>query len=377
MQMKTSLVCFLTLTFLLPALTRSGAGVDVPQIILEEGYFYAVQPDGKKVVIVKKHEPWAMNKARPSPDGNRILYTTSNGLGFECEGRDLFCCRTDGTERTFLHKFPAYVEDWFWLMENDRSFLILLNRGSMSGPGIWVLDFDKRKLLMSFRKDSVERIADSQCFKVPGIGKEKDICPDDLIRMAEGESPPSEVHLDWASIQFFMLNQRDPILGAREVVGAFAAASQNLSAQERQLYEKTLRTLASGSVLFGGPSPVGHPGSFGFSVDGISGTFNLQRKRIESLDIGGPLSLGAFWSPQGRYLALLKTEPDGAKKLIVWSATGDGVWDNVLVKEFSPEATLSNVEWSQHDETKIHYSLKEGETSKDSCLIDLTQTGKK
>ncbi|MGB7060988.1 MAG: hypothetical protein WBF13_01380, partial [Candidatus Zixiibacteriota bacterium] len=238
-------------------------------------------------------------------------------------------------------------------------------------------DFDKRRLLMSFRGDSVERAADSRCYKLLGIGKEKEVCPNDLIRIGEGEIPPSEPHLDWSSVQFFLLNQRGPILGTREVVGAFAVVCRNLPDEERQLYQQTLNTLVGGSVLFGGPFSVGRAGSFGFSVDGMSGTFNLHRKRIESLDIGGPLSLGAFWSPQGRYFALLKTEPGGAKKLIVWSTIGDGVWDNVLVREFSPEATISNVEWSPHDETKIHYSLKEGATSKDSCLIDLTQTGKK
>ena len=375
--MKKLFACFFTLVLLFPAFACSEAGAEVPEIILEDGYFYAVQPDGKKVVIVKEHEPWAMNKAKPSPDGKGILYTTSNGLGFECEGRDLFCCKTDGTERTFLHKFPAYVEEWFWLTESDRSFLILLNRGSMSGPAVWVLDFDNRKLLMSFPGDSVERIADSQCYKILGIGKEKSVCPDDLIRMAEGESPPSEVHLDWASTGFFLLNERDPILGAREVATAFAMAHQNLAPEERQLYQKTLHTLASGSVLLGGPFPVGHPGSFGFSVDGMSGTFNLQRKKIESLDIGGPLSLGAFWSPQGRYFALLKTELDAGKKLSVWSTTGDGVRGNALVKEFPPEASILKVEWSRDDEAKIHYSLKEGPAPRDSCLIDLTQTRNK
>jgi hypothetical protein len=138
-----------------------------------------------------------------------------------------------------------------------------------------------------------------------------------------------------------------------------------------------LEELASGKVFFGAGPPSTKENVFTFSVNGMPGSFNLQKRKIEFLDIGGALELKAFWSPLDRYFAVLKTEPTGIKKLIIWGMIGYGIWENVLTKEFSPEAIISTLEWSDKDETKIYYSLKEDAISRDSLVIDLTKTGKK
>jgi hypothetical protein len=372
---KYSVICSLVL-LLFTVSVFSKTNPEVPEIILEGGYFYAVQPNGEKFVIVKEHEPWAMNKAKPSPNGKYILYTTANGLGFECEGRDLFYCTNDGMERTFLHKFPAYVDDWFWVEKNNRNFLIVLNRGSMSGPGIWVLDLDEKKLLLSFRGDSVERAQDSGCFLLIGIRKERKICPDELIQMSEKMTPLPEIFLDWAAIQFYLNSKRDPILSSKEILEAFSTMYRVLPEEQMELYDETLQNLLRGNVLLGGPFPAGSDDTFVFNCNGISGTFNIQKRMMESLNVRGQLSLQAFWSPYGRYFALLKTELAGIKKLIIWGMIGDEIWENILFKEFSPEVNISNVAWSTSDETKIYYSIQEGDLSKDSVMIDLTQAGK-
>ncbi|KPK75184.1 MAG: hypothetical protein AMJ89_04670 [candidate division Zixibacteria bacterium SM23_73] len=367
----------LVLFLLLIPLSNSIAESETPEIILENGFYYVVQPNGEKVAIVKEHEPWAPNKAELSPDRQYVVYTTANGLAFECEGRDLFYCKTDGTERTFLHKFDAHVDDWIWVTKDNRNFLIVINKGSMSGPGIWVLDFDKKKLLLRFYGHAVERIEGTDCYKLIGIRKERKICPDELLRISHEETSKPQVFTDWSATQVYLSTERAPILGYKEILGAFAAAYQVLPTDQRILYREILEGLASGNVFFGAEAPSTKKNVFTFWVNSMPGSFNLQKRKVDFLDIGGELSLKAFWSPLGRYLAVLKTESPGIKKLIILGMIGYGVWENVLTKEFSADAIISNLEWSQEDETKIYYSLKEGTVLKDSCVIDLTKSGKK
>lgn len=364
------------LLLLLTSLTNSKAESDTAKIISEDGYFYVVRPDGKKVTIVKEHEPWAMNKAKLSPDRQYVVYTTANGLAFECEGRDLFYCKTDGTQRTFLHKFPAYVEDWIWLTKDTRSFLIVINRGSMSGPGIWVLDFDKRQLLMSFRGDSVEVIPDTDCYRLVKIRTEREICADELVRILEEETPQPEVFVNWMGDLVYLSIERDPLFGSKEVLEYFALVFNALSSPERTLYQDLRNEVTDGVALFANEATFLAGNMIAFSMEGLQGEFDLQTRRVQFLDLGGDLSLKAFWSPQNRYVAILKTESSVTQNMVILRKTPQESWKSILTKEFSINASISNLEWSKEDETKIYYSLKEGEVLKDSCLIDLTEVGK-
>lgn len=375
--MKRDFTRILVFVLLFPAVGHSVTNPEAPEIILEEGYFYSVQPEGQKVVIVKEHEPWAMNKAKLSPDGKYILYTTANGLGFECEGRDLFYCMNDGTERTFLHKLPAYVDDWFWVAENDRNFLIVLNRGSMSGPGIWVLDFEKKNLLLSFFGDSVERISDAECYKLAGIRKEKVICPDDLIRLSEQAMPEPKIFVNWMGDLVYLSSQREPVFGYNEVLKCFAPVYDMLSAQERTPYREIRKKFTHRTAFFAREATSLAENKISFSISGMSGRFDLKKRKVEFLDIGGTLSLKVFCSPEGRHMVILKTEPAAVQKLVILRKTGEDSWKNMLTKEFSLDASIFNLEWSKQDETRIYYSVKEGDISKDSCVIDLTAGAKK
>ncbi|KPK75183.1 MAG: hypothetical protein AMJ89_04665 [candidate division Zixibacteria bacterium SM23_73] len=377
----------LVLVLLLTPLCNSIAESDTPKIILENGFYYVLQPNGEKVRIVKELVPGSLNKAKLSPGGQYVLYTAGNGLGFEGEGRDLFYCKPDGTARTFLYKFEMGLDDWIWLTKDKRNFLIVINKGSMSGPGIWVLDFDKKKLLLRFYGDAVERIEGTECYKMVGIRKEREICADELLRISEQETPEPQVFINWMGDAVYFSTQRDAIFGYKEVLECFTPVYEMLSLKERALYRAIQQGFAHRAAYFPEQSTslagdsitfsILAQDSITFSISEMNGRFNLRKKRVEFLDIGGELSLKAFRSPRGKYLGILKTEHTGIKKLIILSKKPDASWENVLTKEFSVDAAVSNLEWSKQDETKIYYSLKEGTVTKDSCVIDLTKTQKK
>jgi hypothetical protein len=375
--MKKSWFLLVVLILLSAPFSNLRAESDIPEIILENRFYYVVQPNGEKVAIVSEEEPNALNKAKLSPDRQYVIYTTANGLGFESEGRDLFYCKTDGTERTFLHKFETHIDDWIWMTKGKRKFLIVIGKECMTGSGIWVLDFNQKQLLLNFPEDSVEKIGNSECYKIVGGRKESKICVDRLIHIKAQDIPEPQVFINWMGDAVYFSTQRDPILGYKEIMECFTLVYEMLSPEERTLYRAIQEGFAHRTAYFPEESTSFTGDSITFSIRGMNGRFNLRKKRVEFLDIGGELSLKAFRSPRGKYLGILKTEHTGIKKLIILSRKPDASWENMLTKEFSVDATVSNLEWSKQDETQIYYSLKEGAVTKDSCEIDLTKTGKK
>ncbi len=366
----------LVLVLSLTPLCNSIAESDAPEIILENGFYYVVQPNGEKVRIVKRFETGSLNRAKLSPDRHYVFYTVGNGLGFEGEGRDLFYCKPDGTDRTFVYKFEMALDDWIWLTKDKRNFLIVINKGSMSGPGIWVLDFDQKKLLLRFYGDAVEKIEGTDCYKLVGIRKEREICTDELLQISEQETAEPQVLISWMGDQVCLSTEQHPVLGYGPLLEYFEPVYDMLSPQEKALYRPIRKRFAAHAAFFAAESTFLDANTIIFAISGMAGAFDLQEEKVQFLDIGGELSLKVFPSPEGGCAAILKTEPTGNKKLIVLNETPDSAWENVLTKEFSADAIISNIEWSQEDETKIYYSLKEGAVSKDSCVINLTKSGK-
>ena len=377
LNMKKDCLFLLVLVLLLIPLTNSTAESDTPEIILEDGYFYVVPPNGEKITIVKEHEPWVMNKAKLSPDGQYVVYTTANGLGFESGGRDLFYCKADGTQRTFLHKFELYISDWVWLSKDDRDFLIAL---SWEGKA-WVLDLNKKKLLLSFHADSVKKIEGTECYETFGIRvnerKEKRVCADELVRISKHETPKPQVLINWMGDLVYLSAEEASVFGYDEILKCFAPVYDMLSAQERTPYREIRKKFTHRTAFFAQEATSLAKNTISFSISGMSGRFDLKKRKVEFLDIGGILSLKVFCSPQGRHMVILKTEPAVAQKLVILRKTGEDSWKNMLTKEFSLDASISNLEWSKQDETRIYYSVKEGDISKDSCVIDLTAGAKK
>lgn len=364
------------LIFLLILLSSVVSESKTPEIILENGFYYVVQPNGEKVAIVREQEPGALNKAQLSPNGQYIIYTTYNGLGFESGGRDLFYCKTDGTARTFLHKFELYIDYWVWLSKDDRDFLVV---HAMEGK-VWVLEFNKKKLLFSFTSDSVEKIEGKECCKAfgmkAGIMKGEEICADQLTQITDKDVAGPELYVNWMGDQVYLSNKQYSIFGSDDILTCFEPVYDLLSMQERSSYREIHHRLSEHIASFAEEPFSLARNKIVFSIGGMHGQYDLHKRKVEMLDIGGDLSLKLFCSPKGKYMAILKTEPSKAKKIIILNKGKDATWKNTLTKKFSANATLSNLEWSKQDETKIYYSLKEGDLSKDSCLIDLTEIEK-
>jgi hypothetical protein len=375
--MRKSCLVLAGFIVVLAPLCNSIAESDTPEIILENGFYYVVQPNGEKVAIVSEEEPNALNKAKLSPDRQYVVYTTANGLGFESEGRDLFYSKTDGTEQTFLHKFETHIDDWIWMTKGKRKFLIVIGKECMTGSGVWVLDFNKKQLLLSFPGDSVEKIENSECYKIIGGRKGSEICINQLIHIKAQDIPETQVFINWVGNEVFLSTKRDPALSCKDILECFVPIYDILPPDEKTLYRTIRERLTTYNAWFTKETTSLVRGTIVFSIDSMNGRFDLRKKRVEYLDIGGELSLKAFRSPRGKYLGILKTEHTGIKKLIILSKKPDASWGNVLTKEFSVDAAVSNLEWSKADETKIYYSLKEGTVTKDSCVIDLTKTQKK
>lgn len=375
--MRKSCLVLAGIIVVLASSCNSIAESNKPEIILENGFYYVVQPNGEKIAIVKEWEPQSPNKAKLSPDRQYVIYTTSNGLGFESEGRDLFYCKIDGTKRTFLQKSNLCIDNWVWLSKSNRDFLVVV---ALEGVA-WALDFNKKKLLLSFHADSVEKIEGTECCKTFGLrsgtGKEREICADSLVRIRDEETPNPGVFINWMGDLVYLSTEKDPIFGSDEVLKCLEPVYDLLSMQERSSYKEIHHRLSEHIASFAEEPISLAKNKITFSISGMHGQFDLRRKKVQVLDIGGDLSLKVFCSLNGRHMAILKTESTQDKKLIILNKAKEGAWKNVLTKGFSADVSISNIEWSKQDETQIYYSLKQGTVTKDSCVIDLTKTGKK
>ncbi len=99
------------------------------KIIQENGYYCTQLETGEKFQIVRQWEPQSPNTVVLSPDLKYVAYTTSNHLGFESEGRDVYYCKIDGSERTFLHKFGFAVDTLLWDSYAERNFIFVIFLG--------------------------------------------------------------------------------------------------------------------------------------------------------------------------------------------------------------------------------------------------------
>lgn len=94
------------------------------KIVFCDDYYCTQMPTGEEYKIVKQVD-WAPNRLTLSPDEKYVAYTASNGLGFENEGRDVFFCKVDGSERIFLHKFESSMDTLIWASSGVRDFIFV------------------------------------------------------------------------------------------------------------------------------------------------------------------------------------------------------------------------------------------------------------
>jgi hypothetical protein len=333
-----------------------------PEIILENGIYYCLQPNGEKVMIVRELEYGGNNKAKLSPDGKYVVYTTTNGLGFEGEGRDLFSCKTDGSERTFLHKFVYGINYWIWVSKGTKKFIIVAGGQGGETSGIYVLDSQKGTILLNFPVDSVELTEGKGCVKIKGYRFEKELCADELFYITQEH--PFNCQVFWNDYDIYLTTEREPIVNYQKCEKLISPIYKSLSPEEKTLYKGICDSFSVRYGLFAEANFSADKKSVNFRMSGIWGKYDLKSRKIVSFDFNGELSLKVYYSPKGKYLAILKTEQPESKKIEFFENLGEAIFKPIFTKEFDKDIIISNIVWSQEDEEKMYYSL-------DSLMIDL------
>jgi hypothetical protein len=138
------------------------------EIVLEDNWYYVIQPSGEKVSIVST---WTGGEPPIevifSPDSNYVAYTASNGTGFEGEGRDLFYCKTDGSEKNLVLSSNTSIRYLYWVRVAQKNYILFDQWGSQEGLGhVRVYDFVKHLMVFDTLGTSLVRIGDTAKFLV-------------------------------------------------------------------------------------------------------------------------------------------------------------------------------------------------------------------
>jgi hypothetical protein len=163
--MSKVLIFYLTILFL----TGEDLWSKEKEIVWEDYWYYVVLPDGKKVSIVSARtggEPHV--EVIFSPDSNYVLYTAGNGTGWEGQGRDLYYCKTDGSQRTLMVSTEHGIRDLNWVKTRDKRYIVFTEWGSgEEGMGhVKVYDFDKHDMVFDTLGMYLVRIGDTTRFLV-------------------------------------------------------------------------------------------------------------------------------------------------------------------------------------------------------------------
>jgi len=134
------------------------------EIVLENHVYYVIHPNGKKVNIVSSRAPggpWI--EVVFSPDSTYVTYTADNGTGFEGQGRDLYYCRTDGSERTVVLCTSAGIHDLNWLRTGEKQYIVFVEweSGGKDVGLVKAYDFDEARTVFDTAALNLIRIGDT------------------------------------------------------------------------------------------------------------------------------------------------------------------------------------------------------------------------
>jgi hypothetical protein len=208
----------LVIVLLIVNLATSRASSLEPEIVRQDRKYFVLFPGGMKVEIVKEHEGGALNAAVLSPDQKWVFYTDMADIGFESSGKELFYCKSDGTERTFLRKVGGAVVNVNWIQEDGHNYILF--REVFAGLGWGTLDlfdFDNRKVILRIKDWGLERIEDTDCFTIieykgkPEAGSK--ICLDSLLALSTPDKYNVEIYGSYYRPDLFYLScRREPFL---------------------------------------------------------------------------------------------------------------------------------------------------------------------
>lgn len=289
------------------------------EIVKEKRTFYVQFPDSSRVKIVKD-EGGARDAVVLSPDYKYVFYTQRSGIGFESSGKDLFYCKPDGTERTFLHKIYGNANNVNWMKRNGHNYILFVEvHGGEGVATLDVFDFDNRRMILKIEGWwNLERIEDSECFTVMrDIGELKrgsEICLDSLLSLSDPDGCNIEVYEGWSYPRLlFLSTRREAFLKP----GAFWP----------DVPDEKMAKEYYGGLGQSFPSPHKRRSIYCINLDTESwmGILNNETSRFQFSDSisGGEYKYNFAWSDDGRFLGFVKSLPEDYEEIVVLEFLGD------------------------------------------------------
>ena len=341
------------------------------QIILENGYYCTQLETGEKFEVVKQHEPWAFNKIVLSPNEQYVAYTTSNGLGFESEGRDIFYCKVDGSEKTFLHKFRICVDTLLWESSDERNFIFVIPKDCAAGSkAIAVIDVQAKNVILAFRGDSLLEIQGTNCYKVYYYGKpvetgRQEICLEELSTIKEPISSNVSFFTSWSESDIYISTQREPVLRLRDLPKLAEGLGKNFKdfIGDKYFYISEIDPAPDKNrIIF-----------IGDVVENLwfFGILDSGNRKLLLFDYSDNLKFSnPTWSPDGSRLAILRM--NGWDKYIdFYDFTGPEKIELIKTYKVMTDRPISDFRWSS-DSKKFYFSYPFTDYQKVETEIDLT-----
>jgi len=324
------------------------------KIILENGYYYTQLETGEKFKIVKQVD-WALNKIVFSPDGKYLAYTTSNGLGFENKGRDVFYCKVDGSERIFLHKFDLFVDSLLWDTYRGKDFIFVIFEYCHLGyGGIQIIDIKSGNIILTLLGDSLSMAQGEDCYQLFCFGelvqKGRDkICLEDLLTIKEPDSLNVRFFAGWSSGDIYISNKRDPLLrfgDPKNPPNQDELSLRSLLRSGEYPVSKIIPNIENNRIAF-----YGKRDNFGFF-----GTLDLENKKLLLFDLSDSLKFSyPIWSPDGCHLALLRKT--SSRSYIDFYGVGDeGKMVRIKTHQITTDRPVTDFEWSK-DSNTFYFSI--------------------
>ena len=323
------------------------------KVVFCDDYYCTQMPTGEEYKIVKQVD-WAPNKVTLSPDEKYVAYTTSNWLGFENEGTDVFYCKVDGSERTFLHKFESSMDTLIWASSGDRDFVFVASWDCAPGHGgIQVIDLKSKALVLTCRGNRLQKIQGTDCYQVYCLDKpvqqgRQKICFDELRAIQEPDSLNLRFYAGYANWDVYVSTQRDQILRFNELSKSTREQDQALMGiiwSEQFALSKIIPNQKNYSIIFFGDD----------KTSGFFGVVDTENKKLLLFDKSDSLRFSdPTWSPDSRRLAVLRTS-DWDRYFDFYEIDDKGEMNLIKTYRVETDRALSDFRWSD-DSKKFYYS---------------------
>jgi hypothetical protein len=310
------------------------------KLIDENGRFQVVFPDGRKAFIIGEYPGGSNNTAVLSPDSKYVFYTDATGIGFESSGKDMFYCKPDGTERTFLHKINGGASKVQWIRKKLHNYLLFLEVLAEAGEAsIDLFDFDNRKMLLKIEGWVLEPTKRADCFV---IGKEEGkprewstIWLDSLLSMSNPDKYNVQIYEGYGfHNELYLSTRKEPFL------------NPDYYWMDVPRYNNS----EYGGIGMSSPSRYKNRTVFCSNMDSRSwiGVLNNKTNLFQFSDsmTTGEYKYNFAWSYKDDLLGFVKRYPDNSQEIVVLEFLGDSSYTIRDQVKFTKEKDVELIGWS-------------------------------